>query len=143
MAFIHKSGKALVEWWPKVASTTIPVGTALTFDGSGAVSVAASTSLPIAGICLKPIASTDADYASNTLIPVLIPSQDSVFEVDVENSGTATAANVGVKYDLNSTTGTGINLSGTSHKQVTVVSFISATKVWVKINGAYQFVNAV
>lgn len=142
MSFILKSGNVQVEYWPKTASTAFAVGVAVVMT-SGALAVASSTDLSIVGVVAKPVVSTDTDYASTTSIPVLVPSPDAIWEIDVENSGTATSANVGIKYDLNSSTGTGINLSGTSHKQVTVVGVLSATKVLGRINASYEFVNAV
>ena len=114
----------------------------LGFHSTGRVSQALVETVRVAGVALKKIASADDDYASNTVIPVIVPSEDDVFEATV--SGTATIANVGKQYDLTATNGgtaQAVNLSGTTYKVVTVVGFISASLVWVKFNGNYAFAN--
>ena len=137
--FLLQSGPARTEWFPKVASTAIANGAALTFDGSGAVTVATATSTRIAGISAKVIASTDSDYASNTLIPLVAVGPDDIFLAAV-GTGTLTTAMVGNQYDLADSVG--IDVTATSHKQVTVVGFVSASLALVKFNANYVYVNA-
>jgi hypothetical protein len=143
MAFIHVSGPARAETFKKTASVAIAVNTPVAFDGSaGFVRQAAVASTRIAGISLRKVASTDDDYADNSDLVVVIPSEDDIFEADV--TGTATQANVGEQYDLSTLTdGTAqnVNVSGTTYKVVTVVGFISASKVLVKFNGNYAYAN--
>lgn len=130
MAFVRNTGLTKVMWFPKAASTANTAQCAAKFDGSGHVIPSVSTDATILGVFLRGVASTDTDYANNTLVPIEVPVEKAVeWIADVENSGTATAANVGVTYDLNDSLG--INLSGTSHNPVTVTRFISATKVAV------------
>lgn len=144
MAFIHKSGPAHTQKFKKKASTAIAVNSVLSFDGTlGQVLQAEAASTRIAGICLKKIASTDSDYASAVDMSVLVPTEEDIFEVDV-TTGTATAANVGDQFDLDTNsagTAQGITVSGTNYKVVTCVGFISASKLLVTINGAYQYAN--
>ena len=143
MAFIHRKGPANAEQFAKAASTAIASNSALGFLGSGYVKQALAASLRIAGIAIGKVASTDDNYADNSLISVIVPGSDDIFEADV-TTGTATIANVGKQYDLDTNTdGTaqGITVSGTSYKVVTVVGFLSASKVLVKFNGAYEFAN--
>lgn len=140
MAFIHRSGGIKVDWFPKKASTAIANNAALTFDGSGAVTIAVAASTRIAGLNIKTIASGDSDYASTTKVPVIVPSTDAIFEADVI-TGTLTTAMVGNQYDLASSLG--VDVTATAHKQVTVVGFISASKALVRFTGAYLFANAV
>lgn len=139
MSAILKEGATKVDYLQKAASTAIAINAVLTFDGSGGVIHAVSTSTRIAGVSLKAVVSTDSDYALQTRIPVVIPTPESVFEMDV-TTGTLTAAMVGNQYDLDSHLG--INVNATSHKQVTIVAFLSATKALVKFNGAYEYANA-
>ena len=143
MSFIHVRGPAKNEPFAKLASTAIAVAAALSFKGaSGYVSQALVASVRIAGVSLGKVASTDDDFASNTIIPVIIPGEEDVFEATV--SGTATQANVGRQYDLTQTAGgtaQAVDLSGTTYKVVTVVGFISSSKVLVKFNGNYVFAN--
>ena len=138
MAFIHVRGPAKNEAFLKIASTPIAAGAAVAFTGAGFVAQAIVASTRLAGISLKAVASTDADYADNSVFPVIVPSEDDVFEADV--SGTATQANVGKQYDI-TTSARSVNLSGTTYKTVTVVGFISSSKVLVKFNGNYAFAN--
>ena len=143
MAFIHASGPAHTEPFQKVASVAIAANSALSFDGTaGYVRQANAASVRIAGIALATIASTDGDYASNTTIPVLVPGSEDIFEADV--TGTAAQSNVGDQFDLATNvdgTAQTVDLAATTYKVVTVVGFISTSKVLVKFNGNYAFAN--
>lgn len=138
MAFIQVSGDRQTEAFPKKASTAIPANNALIFE-SGFITVAASTSVSIAGVSQRAIVSTDADYASTPLTPITMADEEAVFEADVV-TGTLTTAMIGNRYDL--ANATGIDVTAQAHNQVTIVGFISATKALVKFNGAYQFKDA-
>ena len=140
MTFIHVRGPAKTEGFPKVASTAIALASALAFDIEGRVAQARAVSTRIAGISGRKIASTDDDYASNTLIPLIIPSSDDVFEATV--SGTAVQAHVGQAFDLTQTNGgtaQAVDLAAQSYKVVTVVKFINSSTVQVKFNGNYAY----
>lgn len=143
MAFIHVSGPAKTEPFLKTASVAIAANSPLAFDGSaGYVRQAAVASVRIAGINIKKVASTDSDYASNTELSLIVPSEEDIFEADV--TGTATQANVGEQYDLSTLTdGTAqnVDVGATTYKVVTVVGFISSSKVLVKFNGNYAYAN--
>lgn len=143
MSFIHVKGPAKTEGFKKTASVAIAINSPVSFDGSaGYVRQSAVASTRIAGVSLRKVTSTSTDYADNSIIPVIIPSEDDVFEADV--SGTATQANVGEQYDLTTLTdGTDqdVDLAATTYKVVTVVGFISSSKVLVKFNGNYAFAN--
>ena len=139
MAFRHISGPAHTEPYLKLASTAIAVGAAVAIrrrgTDAGYLSQALITSTRIVGINIKLIQSTDGDWASNTAIPVLIPTPEDIFSADV--SGTATQANVGARYDLTggaAGTAQSVDLSGTTYGVVTVVGFVSASEVLVKFN---------
>jgi len=142
MSFIHVQGPAATEGHGKVASTLIAVGSVLGFRANGFVSQAWVESTRIAGVATKKIAAADDDYANNTVVPVIIPGEEDVFEATV--SGTATQANVGKQYDLTLTvagTAQAVNLSGTTYKVVTVVGFINSSTILVKFNGNYVYAN--
>ena len=142
MAFIHKSGRGATEPFQKLASTAIAVGSVVGFHSTGYISQALTASTRVAGICIKKVASTDDDYTSNTAIPVIVPGEEDIFEADV--SGTATVANVGKQYDLTivaAGTAQNVDLAVTTNKVVTVVGFISASKVYVKFNSNYVYAN--
>jgi len=136
--FILLKGRAVTEWYPKIASTVFTNGGLVYFDGSGAIQPADATSGDHIGIIQISIAATDSDYASTTSVPVLKVYEDNVYEVDV-TTGTLTTAMVGNRYDL--TDANGIDVTGTSKLVVTVVGFISATKALVKINSVIEAAN--
>lgn len=138
MAFILKKGPVVIEYWPKKASTTMTANSLVQPDGSGFLTNATAGSTKIFGLLQINIASTDADFASTTKVPVIIPQDTNEFEADV--TGTLTTAMVGETRDLSSALT--VDAAGTSHNQVTIAAFISATKAMVKINGAYSYKNA-
>lgn len=139
MAFLPYSGKVEFESFPKTASTAIAMGAVLEQDGSGAVNPADSADTSLFGVSMQTIASTDADYASTTPIVVAVMNPGTTWLADV-TTGTATAAMVGLRRDLDSSVG--VNVNGTSHNQVTIVKYIDASHVVVRFNASYQFVNA-
>src|SRR5258708_38640683 len=138
--FLLHNGKVQMEWFPREASTVINNGDALKWDGSGdLVPAAADDTVPIAVVSLKKVATTDADYATDGVqIPGYMLMPDSVFVGDV-GAGTATAANIGIAYDLFDAGS--VDLTATDHKVVTVVGIIDASHVLVKFSSAYEFVN--
>lgn len=138
MAFIPFQGETQCEPFTAAASTAIALGDALKFSSGYVIPATAGQTVPTAGVSLQVIASTDADYASAKLISVVMLKPDTVFLADV-GTGTATIANVGVGYDL-AAAGT-VDLTATTHKVVTVVGVVSASKVLVKFNSAYDYVN--
>lgn len=126
-------GRERMESMPKVASTAIAYGAILTSNGSGYLTNASASSTLIFGISRKAVVSTDADYASTTQLPFLAITGEGEYEVDVV-TGTLTTAMIGNYYDLADSTG--IDVTGTSHKQFLVTGFISATKARGKFVGA-------
>lgn len=131
MAFSHYSGPVKVKWYPKKASTAFAVGDLVYADGSGAIQPADSTSGDHIGIIQKKVTATDSDYASTTLVPVLVPQADTMWLADV-GTGTLTAAMVGSRYDLKDENE--LDVSATAKKVVTIEKFVSASKAIVTIN---------
>ncbi len=138
MSFYHISGPGHTEGMPKTASVAIAINTPVALEG-GFIRQSAVATTRLAGLNLKLVASGDSDFAENTALSILVPTGDDVFEADV--SGTATQANVGQRYDLTTLTdGTNqdVDLSGTTYGVVTVVKFISSSRLHVKFNGVFQ-----
>jgi hypothetical protein len=131
MAFVHYSGPVSVKWYPKKASTAFAVGDLVYADGSGAIQPADSTSGDHLGVIQKLVAATDSVYASTTLVPVLVPQNNTMWLADV-GTGTFTAAMVGSRYDLKDANE--LDVSATSKKVVTIEKYVSATKAVVTIN---------
>jgi len=132
------SGKAKIEWYPKIASTVFTNGGLVYADGSGAVQPADATSGDHIGIILKTTAATDDDYASTTSVPIQKVYEGDILEADV-STGTLTAAMVGNRYDL--TDANGVDVSATSKLVVTCVGFISASKGLFKLNAIIEAAN--
>lgn len=129
--FTLYKGSPRVEWYPKIASVAFAVGDLVYSDGSGAIQKADATSGMHIGVTMKKTASSDADYASTTKVPVLVPTDDTEWLVDV-GTGTFTTAMVGSQYDLKDENE--IDVSAQSKNVVTIVGYVSATKAIVKIN---------
>ena len=91
----------------KKGSVAVPNGGAVTFDaGTGFVKPLVATDPSVFGIMQETLATTDADYTTNT--PKLVDQGDlsSVWEVDVSNGGAATpfaATDVGQFFKMGST----------------------------------------
>lgn len=134
MAFIRDQGKTKLMYFPKTASTALTVGQ-LVILTSGQLVGATSSSSKLAGVCRKPVVSTDSDYASATLIPVEVPIEMNVTWL-ADFTATFSASQVGVACDL--TDANNVNTGGTSHKVVTPTSLISATKGLVVMNGHFS-----
>lgn len=134
MSFLISTGNTQIDYFPKKASTAIAMGDALTFDGSGFATKAVAATTRVIGASLRVVVAADADYASTTAIPVIVPTTDTVFVADV-GTGALTTAMIGNQYDLKDSTA--IDVTASAHKQVTVVGFISATKALVKFTGNY------
>lgn len=132
MSFI-KYGKGEVCYAPfkKKASTAFTRDTLVTTDASGWLVAADATTAPekIVGIIRQTIASTDADYASNTLLMIEIPcDREDLYVADV-GTGTATQAMVNTLKDLKDETS--IDVTANAVKPVRIERFISASKVVV------------
>jgi hypothetical protein len=140
MAFKHVKGPALLEFYPKTASTTLTINYAARF-ASGFLAAASAATTRVAGILQVSSSSTDSDFASATKIPVIVPQENDEFEIDLTGT-TFTATYLGTQVDIDAT-GAYVDLSATSHKQVTVLRQGSSTsKIIGKISGAYMFANA-
>lgn len=125
--FIRKKGKTKIMWLPMTASTAIGAGHLVAWS-SGLLIEATSTTVPelIAGVLVKEIASTDADYGtSGRLVAVEVPVEKYVeWEADV-TSGLLTTS-PGVYYDI--TDGDHVATTAHTYDVVQTVKYLSATK---------------
>ena len=122
----YKRGKFTVEWFAKPASIAMSAGTFAAFNAAGAMTFATATSSQIEGILMRAITSADDDYALTTKIPVLIPTEDTVFEFSGE-AHNATAAMNGEFIDI--TDADTINGGANSLEVIRVKEYISATEL--------------
>lgn len=123
------SGKWKTMYFEKTASVVIVKGTLVEF-ASGRVKQATTTAgasdTPLAGIYNgATISSGDSDYASNTLVPVLVPTEPLAEAEIVVGTGSLAATDVGKSFDIDSDAEVTVSL--TSNEPVTCTKYISAT----------------
>lgn len=137
MAFYAISGQTKEIQLPVTPSTAIAEGAIVTFtSGKLVAATAGTTALNTVGILKKAIVATDADYASDRLVSVLVQTESNViFEGDVTSGLVAT--DVGGEFDL--TSSTHVNRGASAVDVVKCVGVISSTKglFFIKLNGSY------
>lgn len=137
MSFILKKGKVKQVWLPVTPSTALDKGTLVEFS-SGKLAAADDNeaAADIVGVLNKTIAATDDDYASDRLVPVLIPMErHTEWEADTADTYVQ-ASHCGVEVGIaNSST---VDLDDTTNDAFKVIGG-SGTKVrgFIKFNGAY------
>lgn len=139
MAFYPYRGETKVRYFPKTASTALSANGAVALS-SGQLIKATTTSTINPGVILREVTSASSDYASTTMCAVIVPMPDTEFLIDVI-TGTATAALVGTDVDFASG-GLGVDVGTSTHNQVTITGFVSASKVIGKINSNVDYAQA-
>ncbi len=137
MAFIKVKGKTRVEWLPVTTSTALTKNTIVEWT-SGLIAAADDNDTFVAGVILKTIASTDADYASSRKVPVLVPiERHVVFEADTADTfvqATHGGVECGIidesNLDLDDTTNDVFLPIGPGRTSLKVQGYL-------KVNGAY------
>lgn len=125
-------GKALIRPYKKAVSTVFAFNDVVTRDSTGYL-VRATATTPksqILGLIQRDVVSTDSDYASNTVVNVLIVGlvgQELTATVD---TGTLTQAMVGTTRALADHNGIDVNNSAYGH--VKILRYISATSAVVE-----------
>lgn len=122
-------GQPNIKGFKKKASTAFSVNDVVTRDTSGFLVVATGTTprSELIGLMTRAIASTDSDYASNTLVEIdcFEGSGDESFEVDID-TGTLVQAMVGKEWDLNDENGVNVTSNVQGHFKIT--RLLSTTK---------------
>jgi hypothetical protein len=125
-----EGGKWKIMWMRKKASVVIVAGTLVEFEAGPvkqATTTAGASDTPLAGIYVgKTIASTDSDYASNTLVPIMVPQEPNATVRMVVGTGSLAATDEGKSFDIDSDAE--VTVSTTSNEPVTCVKYISATE---------------
>lgn len=86
MAFIVKQGKCKVMWLDVTTSTAFAKDSLVEWT-SGLIGPADDNDTDVAGVIIKAIASTDADYASSRKVPVKVPVEKHVvWEADTADT---------------------------------------------------------
>lgn len=138
MAFRVYRGKTKTVPMPVTTSTALAKDTLVEFtSGRIAGADADETADAIAGVLVKTIASTDADYASARMVGVRVPVEKHVIWEADATGFTAGGTDEGVEYGI-SDSGT-VDQTETTAKAFKVIEVVSATKVrgYLKINGSY------
>lgn len=132
MAITAFRGNFHVEYFPKTASTAFAYGDAVvvlpTAAGAGTLAKVTSSSPAITGIILKKIASTDADYASTTLVPVLVGDADSEYLC-----ATTGAATTDIGEFVDAADEVSLDVTSYTYGVAQVTGILSATSVIAKI----------
>lgn len=137
MSFKKIKGKTKIEWLPVTVSTALAKGTLVEFT-SGYIAGADDNeaAADIRGVLAKDIASTDADYATARLVPVMVPVEKHVvWEADTADTYVQ-ATHGGVECGIIDSAN--LDLDDTTNDAFLVISG-SGTKVrgYLKINGSY------
>lgn len=129
-----KNFVTLVEKWeedkytPKAASTAMQNGGFLSYDGAGGV-IPSTPGVAIMGIGQEDVMASDVDYASTRSIAYQTVGPNTYFQI-VVSIGTATAAMIGLPFDLATPETLDVSAPGT---QIEITKFISATLVEGKV----------
>lgn len=130
MIFERESGKPYIQPYKKTASTAFAAGDPVTTSSGLLVKAgAAVTPATLVGVINRDVTSADTDYADASFVEVEVPKEGDVFVAEV-GTGTATAAMVGGRYDLDANGQ--VNVTASTNDVVEIVRFIDASTVVVK-----------
>lgn len=126
MAFYHMEDGWEMKYFRKKASTAFTANSLVAESSAiDTVEPADASDAALVGICMVDVASTDDDYASNTLIPVLIPKHKGALMEGPVSTGTIAATDEGNTYDL--ADANGVDQTATSNNPVRLYRFVSST----------------
>lgn len=122
------SGEAEILPFKKTASEAFAFNDVVTKGSTGYITKATASTprSEVLGLIQRTVASTDSDYASNTVVEVQMLDEDAIFEGDV-GTGSAVQAMVGKKFDLKDENE--LNVNSQIVKLFEITSILSTTKV--------------
>lgn len=123
-------GKFHTEYYPKKVSTAFAMNDLVFLDSNGFLDKCTSTTATCLGLIQKVVASTDSDYATATMVPVLVGDVDAEFLCDV-GTGTAAQTDCGEGIDLKDENE--VDVSASTYDIFFVTKFISTTQVVAKM----------
>lgn len=133
MAIVPYRGNVHIEYFPKTASTAFAFGDAVTIlasaAGVGLLVKATSSSPLILGTIQKTVASTDSDYASKTMVPVLIGDTDTEWL-----SATTGAAETDNGEFIDAADEVSLKIDAYTYGVAHVMQVLSATSIIVKLS---------
>lgn len=124
-------GNFHVEWLQKKANTAFAVNDMVILDSNGFVDLAVNNSPLVYGLVQKAITSASTDYASNTLIPVLVGDIDAEYLCDV-STGTAAQEDVGQWADIDDQNS--IDVDASTYDIFFLTQYVSATQMVGKMS---------
>ena len=119
-------GPFTVEWLPKKTSALMSANTFAARAANGLITFATATSTEITGLLMRTITAADDDYAVAGKIPVMIPTEDTIFLASGE-AHSATEAMNGEFVDI--TDADTINGGANSLEVIRIVTYIDANTV--------------
>lgn len=126
MATVRYQGKTKVMFLPVTTSTAFTKNTLVTWATALIAAATSSTTAPLlAGVIEKTIASTDTDYATARLVPVVVPVEKFVVWTQ-DFTASLVAGDLGAECDL--TDAGNANRGAASVKVVIPIAVLSTTK---------------
>lgn len=134
--FTQASGEYNIEGYQKTPSTVFADGDAVTTTAGLLVKAnAATTRENIVGIIQRAVLATDADYASQSVVPVLVTQDSNEEFIAPVLTGSATQAMVNTSYNLHAN-GQGIDVTATTLGIFKITAVLSATLVKGRFNSS-------
>lgn len=121
-----------VEWFQKVASTAFAFNDLVYIDGNGYLTPAIDgANIKAVGLIQTTIAATDDDYASTTLVPVLVGDSNAEYLCDV-STGTAATTDIGEHIDIDDANS--VDVAASTYDVFFVTKVISTTQIVATLN---------
>lgn len=134
MALVPYRGSVHIEWFPKTASTAFAFGDAVTIlssvAGVGTLIPATSSSPSVIGTIQRAVVAADADYASASMVPVLVGEADTEWLCQCATTSAATT-DQGEFVDL--TDAVSLNTGAVTYGVAQVMQVLSTTSCIAKI----------
>ena len=128
MAIVAYRGNFHTEYFPKKVSTAFAINDLVYLDSNVYLDKCTSTTATAIGLIQQTISSTDSDYASATMVPVLVGDADAEFLCTASG---AAQTDVGEFIDL--TNCTTVDVGNSTYDIFYVTGLVSATSVIAKL----------
>jgi hypothetical protein len=123
-------GKFHVEWYPKTASTAFANNDLVYLSSGYLTNFADAVDQPPLGLIQKTVTATDSDYASTTMVPVLIGDPNAEYLCDI-STGTGAQSYVGTWIDVDDDDS--VDVSASTYDIFFVTKHISTTQCVAKM----------
>lgn len=123
-------GKFHIEWYPKTASTAFANNDLVYLSSGYLTNFADAVDQPPLGLIQKTVVATDSDYASTTMVPVLIGDPNAEYLCDI-STGTGAQSYVGTWIDVDDDDS--VDVSASTYDIFFVTKHISTTQCVAKM----------